>query len=114
MPDHGHFGENVGTAADECRAFDRFRDLATFDQIGFAGGKHELSIRDVDLPSAERDRVEPFIHGFDDIFRLRLAGEHERIGHARQYDTLVALTPAVASHWNTHQARIQFVGDVAA
>ena len=70
MPYHGNPGENVRTAADQGRAFDRFGDLPVFDQVGFTGREDELPVGDVDLAAAERDGIQSLVDLLDDIFRL--------------------------------------------
>ena len=50
--------QHVGAVADQRRALHRRAEAAVLDPVGLARAEHELAARDVDLPAAERHRVE--------------------------------------------------------
>src|SRR5688572_29108611 len=113
VADHRDLRQNIGTAADQCRALDGPGDLPAFDQIRFTGGEHKLPVGDINLPSPKRDGIQPFVHRTDNLVGIRLSRQHEGIGHTWQDDALVAFAPTVTGHRNSHQMRIQPVRDVA-
>src|SRR4029078_3704592 len=93
---HRDAGQNFRPISDQRGPFHGPSHLAVLNQIGFAGGEDEFSIGDIDLPAAERQRVQPFFHGAQYIVGVRFTGQHERIGHARQGNTLKIFAPAIA------------------
>jgi hypothetical protein len=107
VADARHAGQDVGPVPDEGRPDHRRADLAVFDEVGLGGGEHELAARDVHLPAAEVFGVQAAGHGADDVLRIVLAGEHERVGHARQGDRAVALPAAVARGRHLHEAAVE-------
>src|SRR5262245_57132232 len=76
-------GQGLGAVANERGALHRRRDPSVLDQICLAGRENELAAGDIDLPASEVDGVEASRHGADDVTRIILPGEHERVGHPR-------------------------------
>ncbi len=62
VSDPTHPGQYVRAIADQRGSLDRGAQLAIFDLVGFAQAEYELATRDVYLPTAEGDRVEPVVH----------------------------------------------------
>ena len=106
--------EHVGAVADQRRALHRRGDPAVLDQVGLAGREDELAAGDVDLAAAERHRVEPALDRADDVLGVVLAGQHERVGHARHRRMREALAAAVAGGRHPHQPGVEPVLQVAA
>src|SRR5581483_11641709 len=76
VADHGHVLERFRAAADQRGALDGVGDLAVLDHVGLAGGEHKLAVGDVDLATAEVDRIQPLLHAGDDLLRVLVAAEH--------------------------------------
>jgi hypothetical protein len=76
--------------------------------------EHELAARDVDAAAAERNRVQAAVDRADDVLGRVLAGEHERVRHARHREVREALAPAVARERHAHERRVLLVLQVAA
>ena len=114
MPHHRHFGEDLRPIPDQRGSFHRGRDLSVLDEVGFAGGEHEFPVGDINLPTAERDGIQPFFHRPDDVLRIRFPGQHESIRHPRKHHALVILTPTVAGQGNPHEAGVELIGDIPA
>ena len=65
-------------------------------------------------PPREIRAVEAARHGADDIGRIALARQHERVGHARHGDVFVALAPAAAGGGCFRDAAGKLVLQIAA
>src|SRR5207244_4142599 len=74
----------------------------------------ELPARDVHLPAAEVDRVEPAVDRADDVLGRVLARQHEGVGHARHGEVCEALAPAVAGRRHAHGRRVEPILEIAA
>src|ERR1700687_1107759 len=99
--------EHIGTVADQCGTLDWPRDLARFDEIRLARRKHELAIGDVDLTTAEVRGIQAAIDGANNVFGGRLAGEHERVCHARHRNMREALAPSIAGQRHAHEPGVE-------
>jgi hypothetical protein len=65
-------------------------------QQASAGREHELAVGDVDLTTAEVDRVQALVDRGDDLRRVAIAVEHAGVGHARHRQVREGLAPTVA------------------
>src|SRR3954468_816104 len=109
VADHADARQYIGPVADERGALDGRTELAVLDQIGLAGGEHELAGGDIHLAAAEIDGIDTLVHRGDDLTRIGLAGPHVGVGHARQRDVRERLAPPVAGGSGAHEARIHLV-----
>src|SRR5690606_21010725 len=66
VADHGYAVHGVRAIADQHRALDRLSHLAVLDHVGLGAAEHELAAGDVDLPAAERHRIDAVPHRGDD------------------------------------------------
>src|SRR5690606_7631332 len=113
VADHGDAIHHLRAVADQRGAFYRSGDLAIFDEIGLAGGEHELAAGDIHLTTTEVGAVDALLHRLDDVFRIAFAGQHVGVGHARHGQVRVGLAAAVAGRRHTHQPGVELVLDVA-
>src|SRR6267143_2876 len=114
VADHRYAGQRIGPVADQRGALDWCADLAVFDQVGLGHREHELAVRDVVLPAAKVGRVHAFLDRADDLFGLRLAGQHARVRHPGHRQAGEGLAPGVAGQRGFHQTRVERILHVAA
>src|SRR5438876_7528915 len=67
VTDHRDASQHVGPIADQRSTFDRCRDLAISNQIGFRGREHQFPIGDIHLPTAEVHSIDAVLHRADDV-----------------------------------------------
>src|SRR5262249_40065547 len=91
-----HLPQNSWAITNQRRPFYRGRHVTIFNEISLAGRKHEFPARDIDLAAAELNGIQALFHRPYDVLRSALAGHHEGVGHSRQRNVIVALTPAVS------------------
>src|SRR5690554_4495947 len=113
VADHGYTVHHLGAVADQGRALDRGGDASILDQVGLAGGKHELAAGDVHLAAAEVGAVDTLLHRADDLLRIALPGQHVGVGHARHRQVRVGLAATVTGGRHAHQAGVELVLDIA-
>src|SRR5690606_13709135 len=104
---------HLGAVADQGRALDRGGNAPVLNQVGLAGGKHELAAGDVQLAAAEVGAVDTLLHRADDLLRLALPGQHVGVGHARHRQMRVGLAATVAGGRHAHQAGVELGLDMA-
>src|SRR5207244_8024632 len=102
-----HLTQYCWAVANKSRSFYRRRDVAVFDEVRFTRGKYKLSTCDIDLTSAELDRIQTLLDGLDDVFGRGLARHHQSVRHARYGAVVVTLTASIPSHRQLHQPRAQ-------
>jgi len=113
VADHAHMFEYFRPAADDGSAFHGVLQLAVFHPPRFGGAEHEFAAGDVPLPAAEVHGIQPALQRRENLVRLVLAAQHERIGHAWHGQMRKGLTPAIARHRHLHQPCIQRILQIA-
>ena len=88
--------------SDQRGALDRLGNLAVPDPVGLGAGKDELSAGDIDLPAVEALGVNAILDPRDELIRIVLPAEHERIGHSRHGRVSIAFAAAIARRIDAH------------
>src|SRR5690606_11682455 len=113
MPDHAHLLHGLRPVADQRRPLHRRGHLAILDQIGLGGREHVFAAGDIDLSTAEIDRVQALLHRADHVGRVVLPRQHVGIGHARHHQVRERFAATVAGRRHAHQPRVERVLHIA-
>src|SRR6185295_751140 len=70
VADHADAMQVARTVADQHRTLDRRADLAVLQSVGLGALEHVFARRDVDLPAAERHRIDAVLDRCDDLLRI--------------------------------------------
>ena len=97
--------QRLEAVADQRRAAHRGGDLAVLDQVALRDAEDEVAGGRLDLPTAERNRVEAALDAGDQVLGAGVAGREEGVGHARHRQVPERLAPAVASRRDAVLAR---------
>src|SRR5258708_3632817 len=111
---HADVLQRFRSVADERRAAHGAREAAIFDQVACGCSEDEVAGGDIHLSAAEISAVEPARDRTDNVGGIAVAGQHERVGHARHGDVLVIFTAAVAGGGVAEQPAGQLVGQIPA
>ena len=87
--------------------------MTIFDHVGLGGGEDKFSVCDVHLASAEIHRINPTLHGANNVLGFILACQQISIGHARHRDVLVTFAAPVARVGHSHQSCRKLVTEVS-
>ena len=83
--------------------------MAVLDQVRFTRCKYEFAAGDVDLASAEVNGIETLVDRLDDVLGRRFSGHHKGVCHARHWNVVVTLAPAVAGQRGIHELGTELI-----
>src|SRR6185503_9392967 len=95
--------ERLRTVATQCRAFDRRRHFAVFNQVSLRSAEREFAAGDIDLAAAELHGVKSALDRPYYVFLCVRALEHECVCHSRQRHVPVTLPSSISRALRLHE-----------